>query len=452
MEQKKSIGFGFRGWMLIIYQFIAFLVFVAFTNWPMNALADLYSPTNPQLISTIYTVAQVLGIGTQLVLSGKIGKVKSIKKLGIIIGSVSMVFALGEMLIAPGTLWFVAYFLECFIVTIWCTFTIGILVGQWFPRRKGTVMGIVTFAFPIGNALLSPFATTVFTGLMTTGRPDVMGAFMPYFILGIVCLLIGAFLITDFPEQCGAYRDNDRSFTPEQAKAMMEFEIENRKTTVWTLGNTLKSGSFWTLTIPMGFLLMTSIGMMSQTTTIIGTFGYGSDSAEFGMIMLGVCVIACLGSWILGILDTKIGTKKAITISTLLMVISGVCGIFGARSHSLPLMLVALGCLAVFMGAASNFTVSGAVQYWRIEDFPSVFAKVNPVASLLSAFGPMVVAILLFSKGMPDVSAPFTFVAIAGIISVFLIILFQPSKVKDTDDKYRQAAGKPLDDVLVGRK
>lgn len=448
MQQKKSINFGFRGWMLVIYQFIGFLVFTAFTNWPMNALTDVYSPQNPQLISTLYTIAQVVGIGTQLILSANIGKVKNIKVLGIVLGVVSMVFCLGVMLIPPGTLWFVAYFLVSFIITIWCTFTIGILIGQWFPRRKGTVMGIVTFAFPIGNALVSPFAATVFGGFATKGRPDVVGAYLPYFILGGIGLLIAAFLIKDYPEQCGAYRDNDHSFTPEIAKAMMEAEIENKKTTVWTLGNTLKTSSFWTLTIPMGLLLMTSIGMMTQTVTIIGTLGFGSESKEFGMIMLGICVVACLGSYVLGLLDTRLGTRKAMLIATVLMIISGIFGVIGGMAGT----LIALACLAAFMGAASNFTVSGAVQYWRIEDFPSVFARVNPVASLLSAFGPMVVATLLFAKGMPDVKATFIFVGICGVISVILTALFRPSHVKDVDDKYRAAAGKPLDDALVGRK
>ena len=448
MEQSKVRGFGFRGWMLVIYQFLAFLVFIAFTNWPMNALTDIYSPENPQFISTLYTIGQILGIGTQLILSAQIGKVKNVKVLGIILGCISMLFCLGVMILPPGTLWFVSFFLVSFIVTVWCTFTIGILIGQWFPRRKGTVMGLVTFAFPIGNALVSPFATKVFSGFATMGRPDVTGAFLPYFILGLVGLLIGAVFVTDYPEQCGAYRDNDRTFTPEQAKAMMEEEIENKKTTVWTLGNTLKTAAFWEMTIPMGLLLMTSIGMMTQTVTLIGVgLGYEQQSKEFGMIMLAICIVACVGSYVLGVLDTKIGTRKAMLISACIMVVSGIFGVISG-----PAMIPALMCLAAFMGAASNFTVSGAVQYWRREDFPSVFAKVNPVASLLSAFGPMIVAFFLFGKGMPDVKAPFMFVLIAGVVSFVLIFIFRPSRVKEIDDKYRAAAGKPLDDALVGRK
>lgn len=309
-------------------------------------------------------------------------------------------------------------------------------------------MGIVTFAFPIGNALISAFAGSVFSKMATLGRPDVAGGFLPYFILGCVGLLIGGVFVKDYPEQCGAYRDNDKSFTPEMAKAMMEMEIENKRTTVWTLGNTFRSGSFWCLTIPMGLLLMASIGMMTQTVSIIGFYGFAPDSKEFGMIMLGICIVACFGSWLLGVIDTKFGTRKAITISTALMIVSGIFGVLG----SFPAVLIALACLAVYMGAASNFTISGAVQYWRLEDFPSVFARINPVASLLSAFGPMVVALLLFSKGFPDPSVAFIFTGICGVISVILILLFKPANVKALDDKYRAAAGKPLDEALAGRK
>ena len=78
MEQKKVRGFGFRGWMLFVYQFLAYIAFVVFTNWPMNVLGSTISTSlgqNESFIATVYTVA-------------------------------------------------------------WCTFLIGILIGQWFREEK----------------------------------------------------------------------------------------------------------------------------------------------------------------------------------------------------------------------------------------------------------------------------------------------------------------------------
>ncbi len=102
------------------------------------------------------------------------------------------------------------------------------------------------------------------------------------------------------------------------------------------------------------------------------------------------------------------------------------------------------------MGASSNFTVSLAAQYWRREDFSSVFARVNSVANIVNSIGPAAVGMLMGMTG--SYIAIFTMVLILGIISVILVLCFNAGHVKAKDDAYRKAAGKALDDALVGRK
>lgn len=447
METKKFRGFGFRGWMLFVYQFLAYLAMVVFTNWPMNVLGSTISGLMGQsenFVANVYTVGMLLGVIVQIFLSSNVGKIKSIKRFGAILGIISMILAALVTFINPFTapvVWTICYFLTCLFVSIWCTFSIGILIGQWFPRRKGTFMGLVTIAFPAGNAMISNFIVAVFSA---PNGPSMTGALIPYFIACVVGLVIGIILVPDFPEQCGAYRDNDRSMDPEVAKKMMEMEIENRKTTVWTFGKTLSSSAFWLLTIPMGFLLIGSIGIMTQSTTIIGTY-FPLGSSSFTLVTLGICIIACIGSYVLGLVDTKFGTKIAMVIAVGFMIISGIIGMIKTPAA----LVTALFCLGVFMGAASNFTVSAVIQYWRIEDFPSVFARVNPVANLMQSFSAMIFATLLFMLGY---TYDFLFLLVTGVISMILLLIFRPSLVKNKDDKLRAAAGKPLDDALVGRK
>ena len=438
--QSNVKGFGFRGWMLMVYQFLAYIAFTVFTNWPMNLLAselpDMYG--NPQTVSGIYTICMLAGMAIQLVLSQFIGKVKSIKWLSHIFGAITLVGALGVTVIPGGTMWTVSYAITCLFCSLYGMFSLGILVGQWFPRRKGTFMGIATFAFPIANGLIGAFAGALFA----KGYPDVTGAFLPYWIVCVVGLIIGIIFVTDYPEQCGAFRDNDRSFTPEMAKAMMLEEIENKKTTVWKTGATLKNSQFWLITIPMGALLMCSVGMMTQTNAIIGAY----PDLPFAGVMAAVMVFACIGSWILGVLDTRFGTKLAVVIASVVMALSGVFGAIGGTVST----AIAIVLLAVFMGAGSNFTVSAAAQYWRREDFPSVFAVVNPIANIIQCAGPIMVAATI---GMlPMNRMPFILTGILGVISVVLALAFNPAKVKEADDQYRKAAGKPLDNALAGRK
>lgn len=480
MQQTKPRGYGGRGWILIIFQAIGFMAFTAFTNYPMNLLASsgFYGGwtgdptagdiTGTATVSTIYTIASVVAIVIQLILSRFMGKFKSIKPMCMILGAIGLVLAAFITFYPPtmnqegDVLWLILYGIECVTIIMYATFSIGIIIGQWFPRRKGSVMGIATLMFPICNGLIGFVASGIFAVDFEAGAPYLieyamsggmagqntwMTAMIPFLIICIIGWVIGLIFVKDYPEQVGAFRDNDRSITPEVAQQMMEQEIEAKKTTVWTTGHTFASRDFWFITVPAGFLLMFAVGAMTQTQPIFNMVGMGDS---YSTIMIIIAVAGLVGSYVLGIIDDKIGTKKSMIIATALMVVSGILGIIGALSGAGGLVVAAFVILGLFMGASSNYTVSAAAQYWRREDFSSVFACVNGIANLLSAVGPMLIANLLF--GGSGVTGVFVACGVFGVIGVVLMLLFSSKHLKETDDKYRTAAGKPLDDALADRK
>ena len=449
MEQKKVRGYGVRGWVLIIWIATGFLAYTAVGNYPLNILSELYG--GQQVLSSIYTAASVIGVIIQLVASSFIGRLKSVKRLGCLMGLLTIICLLGIMFIPgyiPGPmqmLWRAVYGIGTVLSSMYGTFALSILVGQWFPTRKGSVMGIATFAFPIGNGVLGAFAATAFKG----GTPHVALAFAPFLVIFIIGWIVGLVFVPDYPEEVGAYRDNNADMTPEMAKAMMEEEIENKKTTVWKLNHTLTTRDFWFITLPAGLLLMFSVGTMTQTNQILGQMGDGLNKfGGFAGVMAMIMIFGLIGSFVLGVLDQKMGTKKAMIIACAIMLVAGILG--AVSSPEKPgLLVAALIFLALFMGASSNFTVSLAAQYWRREDFGTVFAAVNPIANLICALGPVLIAILMIGFGYTMI---FKVVAIMGVISIILMLLFSAKHVKEKDDKYREAAGKKLDDALVGRK
>ena len=449
MEQKKSIGYGLRGWLLIIWIATAFLAYMVVGNYPLNILSDLYG--GQQTLSTIYTTASVVGIILQLIFGSRIGKMKSVKRFGCLMGILSIIALLCIMFIPgmiPGPMqmaWRAAYAIGTVLTVMYGTFALSILVGQWFPTKKGAVMGIATLAFPLGNGVIGAFAAAAFAG----GQPHIPQAFMPFLIIMIVGLVIGIAMVPDYPEEVGCYRDNNPNMTPEMAKAMMEEEIENKKTTVWKLNHTLTTRDFWFLTIPAGFLLMLSVGTMTQTNQILGQMGEGLNKfGGFAGVMAMIMVFGLIGSFVLGLLDQKFGTKKSMIIASVIMLIAGILGTVSSPEKP-GLLVAALICLALFMGASSNYTVSLAAQYWRREDFSTVFAAVNPIANILSSLGPMIIAIVMISMGYNRI---FTMTTILAIVAIILLCLVSPAHIKEKDDAYRKAAGKPLDDALVGRK
>ena len=187
---------------------------------------------------------------------------------------------------------------------------------------------------------------------------------------------------------------------------------------------------------------MFSVGMMTQTAAIVGQF----ESLNYATVMMLIMIFGIIGSYVLGVIDTAIGTKKAIAIAVVIMILSGVFGMI----QNAGCLIVSLILLAVFMGASSNFTVSAAAQYWRREDFSSVFACLNPIANIFNAIAPTVIAFLLYTS--LGYRLCFAVTAICGVISLILILLFSGKHVKEVDDKYRQEAGKALDDELSSRK
>lgn len=442
MKTLKSMNFGVFGWILLIYQFIAYVAQTTFAGWPLNFLSDMYG--GAALISGLYTAGVVIVLIIQLIMSKFVSKIKSVRKLGCIAGVVAVICAFLMMVIPPSMLglWLVSYFLLIVCGLTWSLNLVNLLVGQWFPTKKGTFMGIATLAFPICNGMQGLFAKLLFKN----GAPDVFHAFLPFWIVILIGVLIGIFLIRDYPEQLGAYRDNDKSMTPEAAKQMMLRDIENKKNSLWSTGKTLSTRDFWLMSVPCGLMLMAAVGMMHQTSVVIGSFGAQMDKfGGFGGIMFMVMIFGIIGSFVIGLIDTAIGTKKAVVLSCVLMVISGVLGL----TNQAGMVVVSIIVLAVFMGASSNFLVSAAAQYWRREDFMSVFSCLSPIANIFQAVGPMLVAMIFAAKGT---TALFGIILIAGIISVIMSALFSGKHVKAVDDKLRTAAGKVLDDELVGRK
>jgi len=448
MNQSQVKGFGSRGIILIVVLFLGFFMFQTFTNYPLNILADFYGGSTT--VAMLLTIGTLAGVVTQIILSRFVGNIKSIKRVASIFGIIAVICAwlVAAIPFYMTGVWYVAYFVVNYTVTMYALFFMSIIAGQWFPRRKGTIMGISTIAYPVCNAVIGFFATAVYKPMESglSDSPAIFRSFLPFLILTTIGVILFLALVTDYPEQCGAYRDNDKSFTPEMAQKMLAQEIEDKRTTVWTTGHIFTNRDFWCASVVCGLILMCAVGTMTQTSTIIGNF----PALNYTIIMMVIAVCGAVGSWLLGVIDTAIGTKKSMIICVILMVLAGVLGIAACQTGVGILIIISLALVGIFMGASSNYTVSVSVQYWRHEDFASVFAGVNPVANIFNALAPTVVAMILYSA--IGINGVFILITIAGIIGVVLMLIFSPKHIKSVDDKYRAAAGKPLDGALEGRK
>lgn len=83
-----------------------------------------------------------------------------------------------------------------------------------------------------------------------------------------------------------------------------------------------------------------------------------------------------------------------------------------------------------------------AAQYWRREDFPSVYGIINPIVNVIQAFGPMIITMIGLRFGF---HITLGIIGISGVVALILICLVNPEHIRKMDNKYREAAGLPVD-------
>ena len=475
--EKKSIGFGGRGTILMIYQFLAYCGYCAFTNFPQNVMSSFYGGTNVTTLMNL--IGSLLGYCvTYFIVAPNIGKIKNMKRVGVIMGIVALAFCAGICLIPKEmpTLWCICFVCVLISTQLWACFFVTQLIGNWFPRRKGTVMGIVTMSFPIITGICLGLFYGHFYGTLGASGGDFtiarVVAFSPYWIAALVGLLLCVFFLKDFPEQCGAYRDNDKNFTPEMANEMLMRELEARKVSPWKRSKIWGCKDWWFQAIPTALLLACAMAFMVQIMPLLQSYGTQLDVLAipsfslmqdgYYAVLFGLSIFACFGSWLLGVLDTKFGTKTAVFITSIIMLIAGVLGMI----DNVWCSVAACWMLGLFMGASSNFGLSSIVRYWRLEDYPSVMSGAPPVSTIIGAGFPFLVSVISkigltpqqiddLNNGVEGAVAnykySFAFVGIMAIVCIICNRLFQPRGIAEYDRKLRIEAGLEADDVLFDR-
>ena len=335
-----------------------------FTNFPQNVMNQYYG--GPQTTTLMNLIGGIIGyLLTYLIINPRIGRIKNMKRVGLIIGLISMVFCLLMCLIPPTmrVLWCINFVLVLITTQLWGCFFVTMLIGNWFPRRKGTVMGIVTIAFPIVTGIcLGLFMGQFYSILMSGGTllKATILSFLPYFIASLVGMGICALWLKDFPEQVGAFRDNDKSFTPEMAQQMMLAEIEARQRSVWKRSKIWGCADWWLMAIPNGLLLSSAIALMVQIIPVLNEFeealkvlavpSFPLMASGATAVLFGLAIFASAGSWILGVIDTKYGTRFAVAVTSCFMLAAGILG----SINNVWCVVAACWLLGIYMGAAST--------------------------------------------------------------------------------------------------
>lgn len=412
---KNSIfRFGGWGWVTILYCLLMFFLYVGMCNDGANITAP--------------NVAAALGVGN--------GVIMNMNSAAGIVGVVFFIIAgqinrrLGPRLtsgictIVAG----VAYIIACNApsAALYCGAMCfvyggimsagyvagGTLVASWFPKKKGIVMGYTT----MGHNFASAFYVQLVSILIGPSVLKNIGSgVVPIGIAAIVLGVLGMIFIRNTPQERGLNPDN-------VSDALYEKEYDTLDAVTdggWTTGKLLRTKELWLAAVTTGFFQICSVGVMSQL--VLRNVELGLDQQSALNVMTVLALGGVVGSWLVGVIDEKLGTKKT-------MVGFGVwyCAAlllnFTAVDSMTPLVYVSLFMIAMGIGGSANFTTSLPASIFGRHGFDKVNSVIFPIQGAITALCFAVNGVVQLLTGGQIRMAYLVFAAVA-IVNVLLVLL-----------------------------
>ncbi len=414
-------NFGAKGWFFIFYVAIAYLLISCVTN-AMSVAVNMYNGMYGWNPTTIYTMISVAS-GCSVVAAFVMGRLCSKYSPKIISIVLATLYVVGTLLLGRVSAFWQLGLILCVVHP--CALSWGynvnpVMIANWFPRKKGLVMGWATMGLPLGAGL----AAKIF--LWANQNLGFANAFAPFSAIAFIGLLILVFWVKVDPEEAGYRPDNDNSMTSEQAQEMFRQTKRAAANSPWTTSRLLKTKQLWFIVIPFGIQTLFSNGVMGQMIPRLVELGY--PQAEAVNMLFITAIIAAVGSYLCGILDAKVGPKKA----TMVVFVAAILALLLNLTGNVALLWVSLALIGVCIGGAANFVASLGVELWGRANFSRAYGVIQPINQLIGAFGSAFFAQIAARFGGYNAS----YIAVAVLLFIGLVIF---SRVNGSFVKEREA-------------
>ncbi len=329
---------------VIIGSMISFMLFNFLTTVSVNIFipsvaelkgmetAPLYNAnTVGNLISVI--VALVIGVMSQKI------SLKKISLIGLFMGGIS--YFLIPVVPAGCTGVFVA--LNYIATMFYAQLAVGARIGNWFPKRKGEVLGIVTSVIVISSILLLPIYARA------TRQIGIRSVMMLCGTFTIAWAVISIFQVKDYPYDVGL---NPENMTDEEAAAYGGGLEHNSydQASEWNYLMLLKRPRFVFSAVGWGLSFIGIMGLALAIVPIMTSKGLSPESAVTIASFAGLFQLA--GSIVSGFLDTHVGQRFVISLFLGLEILGLI--IFGAAPAGMPGLIIAGYYIVMFMMGAPN--------------------------------------------------------------------------------------------------
>ena len=409
-EKQSMNNFGI-GWGTILYCLLMFFLYVGMINDGTNVHAPAAAANcgvEPGTIITMNGYAGMIAV-IGFIIAGQINK-----KIGPRLTSAICLIISGVTYIGCGNATSVMFYTVC--MTLCATGMMsagyvagGTLVANWFPKKNGIVMGYTT----MGHNFASAFYVAIMTGLIATMGSMNKASWLPG-VAAIILGIVGFIFMRNTPQERGINPDNvsDEVYASEYDTAEDDSD--------WTTIKLLKTKETWFAAIFTGLFQICSVGVMQQLVTRnIRDFGMTQGAAL--TLMTIVALIGVFGSWIIGVIDQKIGTKKTMQFFGIWYAAALVINVLAKGQVGL-LFYLSILMIGMGIGGSANFTTSLPTSIFGRQGFDKVNSVVFPIQGFVTAWcfvvngivtnviGNLSVAYIIFAVGAVIVSVCVTFV------------------------------------------
>ncbi len=380
-ENKVSYNFGKKGWTLICFEVVLLFFMTGLTVDGLNIIVPQMAAFRGWDINVLLSISTPAGI-IALFLVMFWGKF--IEKFGLKQVTVATMFLAAIATVLYGNSVSVAMYAVTLVAMVTLINAFSVICGfaictNWFPTKKGIVMGFTTIGMNLASACISIILNVL------TSKSNIA---MALTVMGIVIAAVGvlvALFVKATPEEAGCYPDND----PKVAELIHKEEqaLEREEANKLSYLAALKDSKVWIFGIAYGFFGLATVGIMSQLV------GYFQEVRGFtlNMALLTITVaaiIGMIGSVLWGVVDQKLGTKPA----SILFGIWYFIGIIFLILSNTVCMYIGIFMLGFAIGGNGNFAPSMASYVFGRKNFAVSYSCVNTIVGVVRSLSFVVLA------------------------------------------------------------
>ncbi len=290
---------------------------------------------------------------------------------------------------------------------------LGVIISNWFIRRRGTALGIAMVGLALGAAILVPllgFITESF-GWRTT-----------YVFMGLVVFAIdiplALLVLKTKPEEMGLLPDGD--VPSELSKALIEAALlsgtlkptsipEQRGAATW-----LRSLPLWLLCLSFTLAQIGEMSILIHEASFIVDMGISATAAASALGFTGG--MGGIGRLLFGWLTDRVSTRYIAMLSFVLQLM-GVLILM--RTHTMAMVWLFVIVFGFAMGGLIALLPLAVMDLFGMASFGIIYGFAHFVVVGSSAVGPALAGFIFDATG--SYSMVFTIFAIAYAISIITL-------------------------------